>query len=253
MSAADEIREGAGTEIIRPGRGRYPRITTDTWTKMLQAYSRHPTKANVMKEANVGEKLADRAINQGWPELDLLPFRQIVRDQQAIYASLGAYRRRESTIRLAQSEGTKALAQEGVAIESALANATLAGQLLEKVMQQVLNGVNAGNIKLPAVLDEKYLLALTRSAQSIAAAVEKVISARKLQGLKPEEPVGKEIASLLMHCTQEELAQIAQGGVLPRRLLGHASVVMPEREFEDEAPLPEELQGSTSDPMAMTK
>jgi hypothetical protein len=250
MSAVNDDTEIIKPEDVQVGRGRYPRIDGEKWAKMLQAYSQKPTKANVMLVADVGEKLADRAIHRGWPELGLLPFKEIVQDQQAIYSAMGAYRKRSLAVSLARVEGTRQMAQEGLAIETALVNATRAGELLERVLDQVLQGVSAGKIKIPEILDEKYLMALARSAQSVSAAVEKAIASRKLHGLKPQDPVGKEITELLSRCTPEELEEVRTTGTMPRRLLGAVGSSARDHEFEDDGPLPESLEGSTSDPMS---
>lgn len=212
------------------GRGRYPRIDKDKYSRMLDAWREKPTMANVMRKANVGERLARKAIYKGWPELNLRRLVDFGKDQELIYEEMARSRARTTHSQEAQTEAAKQAAEEALALQQAMANTLKAGSLFGNIIDKVNRGVETGRIliegleendkgELVGQLDARMFQALTKGAHTLAAAVNKIVETERLRTGAPEESLGIEVGLLLSKCDPAELMALAQDGKIPDRLV----------------------------------
>ncbi len=243
------------------GRGRYPRVNRDKWTQMLEAWRERQTIVHVMRKADVGERLAKRAIYKGWPELGFAPLYEIGRSQDRVYEAMAASRVRNDLSEVAQDEGARQAAEEALACREALRNTIKAGEVFGKVLDKIHRGFETGRVMLKGLsinkdgevegeIDQNTLMSLCRGAQNLTAAVQKIMEAERMRTGNPEEAVGSQIGVLIDKCSPEEIRVIATTGKIPGRLLTLGSTPASSSVFEEGEGLEGfEDAGDQEDPM----
>ena len=132
----------------------------------------------------------------------------------------------------------------GLACREALRNSVRGGRILAHLFEQVERGIETGRIVLDGLekndkgeltgkLDPRMLTSLTRSVQSMSAAVEKALIATRLRTGPTEDATGTRVAMLLEGLSPEELAQVEVTGIVPGRVMRIGSPPPEDLEFVD--------------------
>ena len=67
-------------------------VTRSQWDKMLAAYRERPTIKSVMAAGEVGKRIARRAVMEGWPDLSLPPFVEVVVSGSTVHKEMAVLR-----------------------------------------------------------------------------------------------------------------------------------------------------------------
>lgn len=212
-------------------------LTPEKYSAMLKVYVENPhaTVKAIYEAAGVGRPMATRALNLGWPELNLPALveapaaftdPEVVKahmttmqeKEKAIVASVFATEIDPVTAVLDEENEIKKEKQGAARLASSIT--VKAAKNLEKLIDHYQELIEAGAIDLPDTLRPEHLFALIKASDIAAKAIHTALSTEKLVTGKEATVAGAQITNLLIGATPEELRQVALTGHLPPRLLG---------------------------------
>ncbi len=200
-------------------------ITRSKWDAMLAAYRERPTIKNVMATGKVGAKTAKRAINEGWPDLSLPPFIELMSGGTSVHKEMARMRESWEEAALTQGEAARQAAEEAMAARVTMDSALRAVRMSQGYAAAILEKIEQGETLIPEKVTPKLVQSLIRSMESAANIVEKAMKIERLRAGEPEAVLGIQIGILLERCTDAELEVVEKTGEIPRRILGHKEAI----------------------------
>jgi hypothetical protein len=195
------------------------RISRPVWDKMLAAYRERPQIKHVMEVAQVGKKMARRAILEGWPDHSLPPFVQLEAGASSIHKEMAKVRESWETADITRGEAARQAAEEAMAARTVMAMALRTMKINQHVLEKIMEKLEAGEVPIPDEMTPKILYQLTKSMDTAAAVVQKAMDVERKRLGEPEQVLGIQIGLLLDHCEDGELELVMRTGEVPRRLL----------------------------------
>jgi hypothetical protein len=213
------------TEPIRRSNIRRSPITRTKWDKMLAAYRERPTVKSVRDAGEVGVKVAKRAINTGWPDMNLPPFIELATPGTSVHKEMALMRESWQESAIVQGEAARHAAEESMAARVVMDAAMKSMKMSLDYAQRVMDQMQETGVILPSVVTPKTINALVKSMESAANIVEKAMKIERMRLGEPDKTLGIQIGIMLDRCTDEELESVERTGDLPARILGQREVV----------------------------
>ena len=208
----------------RPNIRRSP-ITRSKWDKMLAAYRERPTIKHVSQAGEVGMKTARRAVNEGWPDLNLPPFIELAASGSNVHKEMAVMRESWEESALTQGEAARMAAEEGLAARITMDAAVRSMRMSQTYAERILEKIDEGEMIIPEKVTPRLVQSLIRSMESASNIVEKAMKIERMRAGEPEKTLGIQIGIMLEKCTLEELSEVASTGHMPARVLGHREAV----------------------------
>lgn len=193
-------------------------VTRSQWDKMLAAYRERPTIKSVMAAGGVGKRIARRAVMEGWPDLSLPPFIELMSSGSTVHKEMAVIRESWEEAAVTQGEAARQAAEEAMAARLAMKSAIQSTQLAHRYAEKVLGLLDGVELSVEDVTP-KLIYQLVRTMESSNATLEKAIKIEQMQMGKPEQIMGIQIGVLLERCNNDELEIIISTGALPGRIL----------------------------------
>jgi len=189
------------------------------WDKMLKAYRDRPTIKNIMDTVGVGRRLAKRAVTEGWPDMSLPPFINLLSSGTSVLKEMAVNRESWEDKALVQGEAARMAAEQASAARITMSGAMKATQLSMRLAQEMVDRLDAGERLLPDELTPKVIGQIVKSMDISAGIVKKALEIEKLRAGEPEAQLGIQIGIMIEGCSLEELEVVASTGELPMRII----------------------------------
>jgi hypothetical protein len=187
---------------------------------MLAAYRERPTIQSVM-EAGVGKRIARRAIMEGWPDLSLPPFIELLSSGTSVHKEMAVMRENWQEAAVVQGEAARMAAEQAMAARISMAAALQSSRLAQGYAALALKKLEAGELALPEEITPKVLQSIVTSLEKSAAVVERAVRIQHMQAGEPEAVLDSQIIVLINQCKDDELDGVIATGCVPGRLLDH--------------------------------
>lgn len=193
-------------------------ITRTQWDKMLAAYRERPTIQSVMA-AGAGKRIARRAIMEGWPDLSLPPFIELLSSGTSVHKEMAVMRETWQEAAVTQGEATRLAAEEAMAARVSMSAALQASRLAQGYASMLLKKLENGELSLPEEITPKVMQQIVMALDRSAAVVERAVRIERLRTGEPEATLGSSIIVLINQCKEDELESVIATGTVPSRLL----------------------------------
>jgi len=207
-------------------------VTRSQWDKMLAAYRERPVIQAVMEAGEVGRRIARRAIMEGWPDMSLPPFVELLSGGSSVHKEMAVTRESWKSAALTQGEAARQAAEEALAARCALDGALQSARIQQKLSEELLRRLDSGEQALAEELSPKLILQILKGMETTNVTLEKAIKIQRMHMGSPENALGIEIGLLLDLLQTDELEIVAETGELPMRILDQRKMV--NRHVDDE-------------------
>lgn len=221
-------------------------VTRSQWDKMLAAYRERPTIKSVMAAGGVGKRIARRAVMEGWPDLSLPPFIELMSSGTTVHKEMAVLRESWEEAAITKGEAARQAAEEAMAARLAMKSAIQSAQLAHQYAEKVLGLLNNVELSVEDVTP-KLVYQLVRTMESSNATLEKAMKIEQMQMGKPEQVLGIQIGILLERCNDSELEVVVTTGELPSRILDQRKRVIEAVSEESKAEQRALLSAGTED------
>jgi hypothetical protein len=213
---------------------------------MLAAYRERPTIKSVMAAGGVGKRIARRAVMEGWPDLSLPPFIELMSSGTTVHKEMAVLRESWEEAAITKGEAARQAAEEAMAARLAMKSAIQSAQLAHQYAEKVLGLLNNVELSVEDVTP-KLVYQLVRTMESSNATLEKAMKIEQMQMGKPEQVLGIQIGILLERCNDSELEVVVTTGELPSRILDQRKRVIEAVSEESKAEQRALLSAGTED------
>lgn len=205
---------------------RRPSVSDEVWEQMLAAYRDEPTIKHVMEATGVGKRVARRAIQEGWPDHGLSPFRELDHSQVATLKEAARYRQRHEDGILATCEATRIAAEETMAARIVMDAALKSMRVSQEYAAAALKWLQDNKFPMPEDgLEPKHIAQLVKSLRDSTETLHTALEIIHQRTGRPGDTLNLNIAVLLDQCADEDLEEVAATGHVPGRVLDHRSLV----------------------------
>lgn len=194
-------------------------VTREQWDKMLAAYRQHPTIKTVMTAGGVGKRIARRAVMEGWPDLGLPPFVELMSSGTSVHKEMAVLRESWEEAAVTQGEAARMAAEQAMAARTVMASAMKSSRVIGKMMSELHEKIDNKESLLPEEVTPKVINQVMSAQAKLAETIERAMKIANMRAGEPEKQLGVQIGILLERCNDDELEVVIQCGELPGRVL----------------------------------
>ena len=161
---------------------------------------------------------------EGWPDLGLLPFVELVSSGTSVHKEMAVRRESWQESAIVQGEAARQAAEEVAAAKICQTASMHAMNLASKAAEKLLERLSDGEDPIPeeiSLMDINRVLKALNTASEIA---KRTFDVQRTAMGSPEDQLGDAIGKLLSGCDDDELEVIIETGHIPDRLLDHRAM-----------------------------
>jgi hypothetical protein len=203
-------------------------ITRKLWDKMLAAYKERATIKHICDNTDAGRKLATRAVREGWPEMGLPSFIEVLGTKgnsgTTVLKEMATTRASWEDTAMEKGEAARQAAEEALAARTVMSSSLNVLKKLERYADKIIDAAILEGA--PEEVTPKHVQQVISAIERTTAITERAMRIERMRAGEPEQVLGLMLGQLLDRCNQGDLVYVVQTGHMPSHLVDQRRTVM---------------------------